>query len=181
MTEAQENWDRKDPSENVVRLVTDTVNYFEKLLQLHKETLEKEIKFQVESSQRERETESKRLNELRENDREAVKIANEQAMEIAETLRKSVENTATAVAEQLSTITSEIVKRVAALEKIQNENYGRSIATPDLQKMVGDLVSEHDVTKGRQKISSPLMFAMVSVGGGLFMALIIFVIQALSI
>lgn len=118
------------------------------------------------------ENESARIKDVRRVDTEAVAIANERAVKqaevlatqvaaSAEALRILVAQTATTIAQQLAVVTAQLVERIAALEKAQYESVGKAGASPDLQKLVRELVDTQNIAKGKSGISNQLQFVII--------------------
>jgi hypothetical protein len=106
--------------------------------------------------------ETKRLDAIRVVDANAVSVANERAVDqasvlaaqvasSAETLRSLVASTASAVADSLNQVSTELTKRIAELERKQFEAQGRS------------------------GLSAPLLMMIAGLGGGL----LVYVVQTL--
>ena len=158
-------------------------------------------------------TEIKRIDALRAEDCEHVKIANESAFKqavllqqevsrSAEVLREAVAKTADTIARQFSQVTEEMYKRISILEKIQYEFQGKNLSTPDLAKVVNDLVAKNNVElgrnistpdltkaitelvakenieKGRHQISTPLLATLSALAGGLLIFLLELLIRS---
>lgn len=173
-----------DPSANVILLVGNATAYLEKLHEQGQKYNDERLRLAVESSQRERAAESERINALRKVDVDAVSVANDRAIKQAEllnaqmldnadVLRKSVEATATTIAQQFEKMTSQQNDRIAALERINSENMGKSSAAPDMQELVTQLVAAQNIAKGRSGISTPLLLMIASLVGGI----IVFVLE----
>lgn len=132
----------------------------------------------VESSRRERQAESERIDKRWAVDVAAVSVANERSVEqagilatgvatSAETLRKLVAETAVTIAKQLETVTGQLIERIAALEKVQYENQGKSAAPTELQELVNQLIANQNVAKGRQILSTPMLLLLCGSAVGL--------------
>jgi len=96
--------------------------------------------------------ESNRIDELRKGDLEAVKIANDSAVkraeqlstqlvETAETVRKNTDTFASTLATSSQQTTTRQDEKIAALERINWENSGKTSASPDIQSLVTELVN----------------------------------------
>ena len=122
---------RNDPSLNVLKLVADATKYLEEMhkasdifydkkLEQSQAFLDEKLRMAVETSQRERATETARVNDLREGDKKNVDIASERAIKQAELLAKQVtDNTETfrsAMAEQAKANTAMIQQVTASLD-----------------------------------------------------------------
>jgi hypothetical protein len=107
------------------------------------------------------EDESNRIKEVRKVDTEAVSIASESTVKRAEVLAIQVQQTATTLSQQLTVVTAQLIERIAALEKAQYENIGKLGASPDIPKMVADLVEASNIAKGKSGISNQVMFIIV--------------------
>src|SRR5665647_1860823 len=109
----------------------------------------KRLDEQINNMKRQAEAESERRDALRKADIDNIFNANERAVKQAEilakqvadnadVLRKAVAETATVIATQLQQITNSLIERLAAVEKIQNENKGRSgVSAPLLMLIAG--------------------------------------------
>lgn len=146
--------ERRDPSENVLLLLKNQTDYFEKLLALHKTAYDEQLKSTkiafdselsnaVENSRREREAESRRIDGRQAADAEMVKIANasaikqaetlaNQVMENAETLRAGMAKNAEALATQLQTMFGGFDTRLKAVETNQWTVAGTSKGKGDM-------------------------------------------------
>lgn len=135
--------DQKDPSTNVLRLVDDTAKYFEKMLAKQDEFHEAMLKLAVDSSRRERQQESDRIDANRRDDTEAVKIANlaadkkaevlaTQMVENANTLREGMTKTAETIAAQLQQVTTSLDSRLKIVEEKQFSFAGASKGRGDM-------------------------------------------------
>jgi len=173
-----------DPSANVQMFVGNAVKYLECLQKTAEQNFEKILNAFIESSRRERAFESTRINELRAGDLEAVKIANIQAvksaellnatmLENAEVLRKAVEATALAVSNSLKDITGQQDTRFQKLEQAQWESQGKSIASPDLQKLVTDLVNTKYKAEGKSGAFTPIIALFFAVLGAVIASTLI--------
>ena len=173
-----------DPSANVQQLVGNAVKYLESLQKSMEQNFDEKLKSFIETSRRERDFESNRIDELRKGDIEAVKVANVQAvktaellnatmLENAEVLRKAVEATALAVSNSLRDIVVQQDTRFQKLEQAQWENQGKSVATPDLQTMVTDLVNTKYKAEGRSSAFNPVFGLLYVVAGGVVTFLIL--------
>lgn len=170
---------------NILLMMANSTIYFEKLLALHKSSLETQLKEAVEASRRERAAEIDRTNANRAGDIANVALANDRAikqaellnaqmMDTAETMRKSVEQTAMTIANQFEKMTNEQNARLAALERVNNENIGKATATPDWRVIVDQLRDANNIQKGASKGSRD-MWGWVSAGLILIIAVIGFV------
>lgn len=176
----------QDPSVNVLRLVDDTTKYFENMLNQDKEFNAASLRLAVEASRREREAETKRIDNRWAEDKSSVSIANDRAikqaellnsqmLDNAEVLRKSVEATATAIATQFEKMTTQQNERIAALERVNSENTGAKSTAPDLQELVSQLITAQNIAKGREGLSIPILM-MIS---GTVVGLIVFVLETI--
>jgi len=158
--EAQnENVERRDPSANVVLLVGNVKEYleclhkqsddfYEKRLAQNQEFINAKLQLAIEASQRERKTESDRIDALREVDRKAVEVANEQTVKRAELLASQmIENNEafrTAMAEQAKT-NAAMVQQVAnsldaRLKIVETNQYTLAGASKGGKEMWGWIV-----------------------------------------
>ena len=176
----------QDPSANVLQLVGNATAYIEKMIALNHEMLEEKLALTVESSRRERAAETDRINSLRAVDVAAVGTANERAVKqaellatnvstSAETLRKLVAETATTIAKQLETVTGQLIERIAALEKVQYENQGRSAAPTDISLRIDELEKQQSEAKGRTGISVPMLMLI----SGAVVGVIVWVLESI--
>ena len=186
MAEIFESHQGSDPSANVTMFVGNAVKYLEDLHKSEERSIDEKLKLHFEYTRRESDAESARINALRDVDVQAVAIANERAVKqaevlatqvatSAEALRILVAQTATTIAQQLALVTSQLIERIAALEKVQYENQGKSGASSNLLDRVADLETSKYESKGRAGISTPLLMLLSSLGGGI----IIFIIESL--
>jgi len=90
----------------------------------------------------------------------------------AEVQRALVATTATTIAAQLAQVTAQLIERIAALEKANYENVGKSGASPDLTTLVTDLVNTKNVNKGKTISLSPIIGLLYAVGGGFILYLL---------
>src|ERR1035437_2351944 len=173
----------QDPSANVLLLVGNATKYLEDLHKESARSTDEKLRLHFEYTKQIADAESARINALRAVDVDAVATANERAVKQAEvlanqmaanaeTLRASVAKTAETIATQLQQITTQQNERIAALEKANYESVGKAIASPDLQKMVTDLVNTKYEAKGRAGISVPLLMMLAGLGTGLVVFLI---------
>lgn len=148
-----------DPSANVLLLVGNATTYLEKLYAQGQEFNDQKLRLAIETSQRERAAESCRVNALRAEDSDAIALANDRAIKQAEllnsqmldnadVLRKSVENTAITIANQFEKMSTQQNERIAALERINAENLGKTLASPDIGGLVTQLVAAQNENKG---------------------------------
>jgi hypothetical protein len=107
--------------------------------------------------------ESSSRKEDRRVDTEAVAIANVQAIKKSDVLATQVTQTATTIAQQLTVVTTQLIDRIAALEKAQYESIGKAMSSPDIQKMVNELIATGNVAKGKSGISNQLQMVIVGV------------------
>jgi len=146
-----------DPTANVLKLVEEAVKRLDDVSKLNKELqaseikrLDQRIEWHVQSTDKLTTAEAKRIDALRAGDVAAVATANERATASASILanqvaasadiqRNLVATTATTVAAQLQLISTQLIERIAALEKAQYENKGKTGVT---DPMLGDLVTE---------------------------------------
>ena len=123
---------KEDPSANVILLVGNATKYLE---DLHKQSQD----FLCQKMQ----AESKRIDANRENDTEAVKVANERAIkqaevlanqmaENAEALRASMAKTAETLATQLQQVTTSLDNRLKIVEEKQYGLAGASKGSRDM-------------------------------------------------
>lgn len=128
---------RSDPSANVILLVGNATKYLEDLHKQSQDFLCQRLDLIVESSRREREAESTRIDSRWAVDNEAIKVASQQAIkqaevlanqmaENAETLRASMAKTAETLAIQLQQVTNTLDSRIKVVEQKQYESAGSS-------------------------------------------------------
>ncbi len=176
-----------DPTENVRELV-DAANLRSDDLRLAEarrvnesvEALRREATIRAEYDERLRKAESERINAIRAVDVAAVSVAAERQAQAAnvlaqavstsaETLRSLVATTAAANAQALSTTTTQITERIAALEKSSYEGVGRTArddpAMTALAASVAALTSRSKQDEGRGALSTPLMLTLAAVAG----------------
>ena len=126
--------------------------------------------------------EIKRIDALRAEDCDHVKIANESAFKqavllqqevsrSAEVLREAVAKTADTIARQFSQVTEEMYKRISMLEKIQYEFQGKSLSTPDLLGPLNELRRKGDYSEGRHSLTTPMLATIFALAGGLIVGL----------
>lgn len=96
--------------------------------------------------------ESARIDDIRKDDREAVRIANDSTIkraeqlnttliETAETVRKNTDSLASTIATNLAQITTRQDEKIANLERINWTKTGEAGASPTIQSLVADLVN----------------------------------------
>lgn len=174
-----------DPSPNVVQLVGNAVQYLKDLHEQSGKFYDEKIKMVVESSRRERDAEAERIDKRWAVDVSALAVANERSVEqagilatgvatSAETLRKLVAETAVTIAKQLETVTGQLIERIAALEKVQYENQGKSSAPTAVMVRLEELERLQAEGKGRSGLSTPLLM-MIS---GAIVGVIVFLLEA---
>lgn len=172
-----------DPSANVIMFVGNAVKYLEDLHKAGERSIDEKLKLHFEYTKQISEAESERINALRAVDVAAVATANERAVKQAEvlanqmaanaeTLRASVAKTAETIATQLQQITSQQNERIAALEKANYENVGKSSAPSELADKVTELDKIISENRGRTGISSQLIFAVSAIVGGIVVYLV---------
>lgn len=133
----------QDPSANVLLLVGNAKEYLEEMQKQTREFLEAKLQLAIETSQRERAVESRRVDANRENDNEAVKVANERAdkkaellatqlIENAENLRASMSKSAETLATQLQQVTNSLAERLKIVEEKQYSLAGASKGSRDM-------------------------------------------------
>lgn len=153
---------RGDPSANVQQLVGNAVKYLKDLHKVTEKNYDEKLKLYVEALRRESAVETDRINALRAVDVRAVEVANDRAVKQAEvldknmlesaaTLRESVSQTAATIATQLQQLIGPLLERIAALEKVNYENAGRISATPDIPKLLAQLIEAQNISKGSSK------------------------------
>lgn len=176
-----------DPSVNVQQLVGNAVKYLEQMHEMGQKFNDEKLRLAIESSQRERLAESERINALRRVDVDAVSVANDRAikqaellnsqmLDNAEVLRKSVEATANTIATQFEKMTIQMNDRIAALERVNSENSGRSSASPDLQELVTQLINSQNVAKGvstGNQITTAKIFGIIAATGTIVSILVV--------
>lgn len=144
-----------DPSANVIMLVGNAVKYLESLQAASERAVDEKLKYIKQIA----DSESERINALRAVDVAAVATANDRAVKQAEvlaaslvtnaeTLRASVAKTADTLAATVKQITDQQNERIAALEKVQYENQGKSGASGNLLERVNTLENSKSEIKG---------------------------------
>ena len=172
-----------DPSENVIRLVSESTKHNEVIMDKGFEYVEKRLAGLFDSLNHRLDVEVKRIDGLRSDDQRNIAVANDNAIKTAEKLqqevtrnaeilRDSVAKTAEAFARQFALITDEVYKRIAQLERAQYEQSGKNLSAPDLSKIVSDLVEKQNVEKGKQSMSTPLLIGLGIAGGALLMRIL---------
>jgi len=175
-----------DPSANVLMLVGNATKYLEDLHKQGVESAKDRLEAAVIASQRERASESERINSLRLVDVQAVATANDRAIKqaevlatqvaaSAEALRILVAQTASTIANQLAEVTNQLISRIAALEKAQYEGVGRSgniDALPAAVQAIKEALAE---SKGKQGISIQLIMAIAVA----FVGIAVFIIETI--
>jgi|SRR5665647_1694202 len=141
--------EKRDPSENVLRLVSNAEKRSDDLREAGFRYIEDKIDDHFENIKKMVEAETKRIDALRMVDVQAVGLANERAIKqaevlaaqvstSAEALRALVATTAVNVAQSLDRVSSQLIERIAAVEKAQSESKGRSgLSTPLLMVLSG--------------------------------------------
>lgn len=133
--------DAIDP--NVLLLLKNQTDYFEKLLAMHKCAFDEQLKNTIENSRREAEAESRRIDGRQAADAEMVKVANQAAIkqaealaiqvaENAETLRANMAKSAETLATQLQTMTGGLDSRLKLVETNQYTLAGSSKGSRDM-------------------------------------------------
>jgi len=133
----------KDPSANVLLLVGNVKEYLEEMHKQTRDFLEQKMQLAIENSQRERKTETARIDACRRDDTEAVKVANQMAIkqaevlanqmaENAEALRASMAKTAETLAAQLQQVTASLDNRLKIVEEKQYSLAGASKGSRDM-------------------------------------------------
>ncbi|HEY5555856.1 hypothetical protein [Acetobacterium sp.] len=192
MAEPQENWDKKDPSDNVLRLVGDTVDYFEKLIEITKQNMSETTKLQNDFIYKAFQAETSRVNACRLDDKQALQTANDRAnkqqetlaqqvSENAEVLRSSNEKMAFTLATQLQEMTSLLMNRIEKLEAIQFENKGKEGSSASLLKDVAELKTTVANQEGSKGTSFKLQLVIATALGGVAMGIVIWVLQTIKI
>lgn len=139
----EQNQRQTDPSLNVQALVENAVQHLRDLHNMGQKYYEDRLALAVDSSRREREAESRRIDACRRDDLENVKVANqasvEQAkllannlVENAETLRASMAKTAETIAVQLQEVTRSLDSRLKIVEEKQFSFAGASKGSRDM-------------------------------------------------
>lgn len=155
MADSTERKESLDPSANVIQLVGNAVKYLEDLHNASERSLNERFGLLKQIA----DSETERINALRAVDVAAVATANERAVKQAEvlaaqmaanaeTLRASVAKTADTIAIQLQQLTTQQNERIAALEKVQYENQGKSGASSTLLNRVAELENSKSEIKG---------------------------------
>jgi len=132
-----------DPSANTLRLIDDTIKYFEKMLKQNQEFNDSKLELVVEATRRESEAETRRIDGRQAADAEMVKVANQAAIqqaqalasqvaENAETLRAGMSKTAETLATQLQVVTSSLDNRLKIVETNQYTLAGSSKGKGDM-------------------------------------------------
>lgn len=133
----------KDPTENVQELLSLYMERADRLRDAEQLRLNELMTLQTAHAEQLREAEAKRIDAIRAVDVNAVSVANEKATSAAavlaaqvsssaETLRALVATTATAQAQQLTQLTTQLVDRISLLEKSQYERKGSGTGMRDL-------------------------------------------------
>jgi hypothetical protein len=175
-----------DPSDAVRLLVAESVGSLEKVLTSEIRRLSEALTTHLAYTKEMSANETKRVNALRAVDINAVAIASSKAdaqalvlanqvATSAETLRVLVASTATAVANELRSVSTQLTDRISLLEKAQYENMGKSGASSTLLNRVDELEAVRQVSKGRSELSVPLLMLLASLGGGI----LIFIIETI--
>lgn len=166
----------QDPSQNVLILIEKTIDHFEKMQEMAQKFNDDRLAIvvkkldddrigAVEASRRERAEESKRIdarwlsdtnNVVVANDRaiKQAELLNSQMLDNAEVLRKSVESTATTIATQLEKMTTQQNERIAALERVNSENVGRSSGPSSVTTRIDEL--ERFIAQQLQSVTEKL-------------------------
>lgn len=176
--------DTQDPSANVILLVGNATKYLEELHKQSEIYYNQKLALAVEAFRREQEAEAERINSLRAVDVAAVGIANERAVKqaevlatqvstSAEALRILVAQTAQTIAQQLQSVTGQLIERIAALEKVQYETQGKSSA-PTAMMMRLDTLEQLEATHAGASRGSRDMWGWVSAGILLIIAIVSF-------
>lgn len=164
-----------DPSANVQLFVGNAVKYLEDLHNAAERGTDEKLRLHFEYARRESDAETERINALRADDVKAVAIANDRAVKqaevlatqvatSAEALRILVAQTADTIAKNLTLVTSQLIERIAALEKVQYENQGKSGASSTLLDRVTELEGVNNQNKGSQ-LTIGRVFAMIAATG----------------
>lgn len=161
-----------DPSPNVLLFIGNSVKHIEDVLQIGLDNIEANMKIQFGYLKEERMAESNRINALRDVDTKAVEVALAGAVKQAEVLRVLVDSTATAMATALKQMVDQLIERIAALEKAQYENVGKSSAPSELADKVTALEKIINQGVGKSGVSTPLLIGIATFIGGLIVFLI---------
>lgn len=167
--EAREN-DLSDPSPNVLRLVEDSTKRIDAEIRRIDDKLESTFEQFKESASRE----TKRVDDNREADNRAVLTAANKAevaatllqgnvLALAETLRKSMETNAQALALQLTVMEGKLSDRTTKIENIIAENKGESKSSEDLPKIVKSLELLLAKNEGKSGVSNKLQMVIVGI------------------
>lgn len=154
--------EQKDPSVNVLRLVENAVKYLEDLHNVAQQGVDDKLKMYFEFTKQLMTAESDRLNALRAEDVKTVGTANDRAVKqaevlatnvstSAEVLRGLVAQTAATIAQQLALVTTQLIDRIAALEKELYTNQGKSGASSTLLDRVDKLETSKSEISGANK------------------------------
>lgn len=159
-----------DPSHNVLRLVEDSTKRIDAELRRIDEKLENNFEQTKESANRE----TKRVDDNREADNRAVLTAANKAevaasllqgnvLTLADTLRKTMDSNALALAVQLTAMENKLSDRITIIEKGMAESKGESKSAEDLPKVVKALELLLAKNEGKSGVSSKLQMVMVGV------------------
>ena len=176
----------EDPSDAVRLLVSESVGSLEKVLTSEIRRLSDALATHVSYTREMSANETKRVDALRAVDISAVAIASgkadaqalvlaNQVATSAETLRVLVASTATAVANELQSVSTQLIDRISLLEKAQYENVGKSGASSTLLGRVSELEEIRYENKGRQGLSVPIMMLL----SGTAVGILVFIIETI--
>lgn len=143
MVNATGSADKRDPSANVLLLVGNVKEYLEAQQKLTRDFLEQKLQNAIETSQRERKTETDRVDSCRKDDIEAVRVAYQmqieqskvlanQLAENAEALRTGMAKTAETLATQLKQVTESLDGRLKIVEEKQYSLAGTAKGRGDM-------------------------------------------------
>lgn len=173
----------RDPTYNVRELIDSAIDGLEKVLNAETRRLDDALAMHIKYTQLLADAETKRVDANRGDDREAVVIANAQAIATAgalatqvsvsaDALRTLVANTATTVALELQQMSKSLADRLTALETKAAESMGRSGASPNMLAKVEELEAALHESRGRAGLSTPLVMLLTGAGVGLLVFLI---------
>lgn len=176
----------EDPSDAVRALVASAVDSMGELFASEIRRLSDALATHVSYTREMSANETKRVDALRAVDISAVAIASgkadaqalvlaNQVATSAETLRVLVASTATAVANELQSVSTQLIDRISLLEKAQYENVGKSGASSTLLNRVSTLEEAGYESKGRAGLSAPLMMLI----SGAAVGILVFIIETI--
>lgn len=152
--------------------------------------LEDLMKVNFENTKLTAESESRRIDNLRIVDTQAVVTANEKAIKTAEIIATQVVESSKTMGERIDVITNsltsqiqqislQLTERLAAVEKVQYEDKGRYGNASELQNQIKELQDSRSENKGRAGISTSVLVVFVGAIASILGAIVVRVMMGL--